>query len=68
MENLAAFSVREVESSSRGKRKTRVFLGKRTVKVEVKGKVIPTSFLKIKGSRTPVGAKDQRKRDSWKNW
>ena len=41
---------RSQESSSRGKRKRRVFLCRRTVRVEVKSKVIPTSFLKIKGS------------------
>ena len=47
MEDLAAFSVREVKNSSRGKR--RVFLCKRTVRVKVEGKVIPASFLKIEG-------------------
>ena len=35
------------KESSRGKK--RVLLCKRTMKVEVKGKVIPTSFLKIEG-------------------
>ena len=34
--------------SSRGKKKRQVFLCRRTVRVKVKGKVIPTSFLKIK--------------------
>ena len=38
------------ESSSRGKRKRRVFLCRRTVRVEVKSKVIPMSFLKIEGA------------------
>ena len=47
--------------SSRGKR--RVFLGKRTVKVEVKGKAIPRSFLKIEGKWTFIEVKDRRKRD-----
>ena len=56
MEDLATFSVRE-ESSSRGKR--RVFLCRRTVRVEV----IPTSFLKIEGWKTFVETKDRRKRD-----
>ena len=55
---------RSKESSSRGKRKRRVFLCRRTVKVKVKSKVIPASFLKIEGWGTLVGVKDQRKRDS----
>ena len=54
---------RSTESSSRGKRKRRVFLRRRTVRVRVKSEVISTSFLKIKGRRTLVGAKDWRKRD-----
>ena len=50
MEDLAAFSAREVKrSSSRGKRMTRVFLCRRTVRVKVVGKVIPVSFLKVEG-------------------
>ena len=57
MEDLAAFSVIE-ESSSRGKR--RVFLCRRTVRVKVKSKVIPASFLKIEGRGTFVGAKEKR--------
>ena len=36
-------------SSSRGKRKRRVFLCRRTVGVKVGGKVIPVSFLKVVG-------------------
>ena len=47
------------ESSSRGKRKRRVFLCTGTVRV----KVIPVSFLKVEGRRMLVGAKDQRERD-----
>ena len=57
MENLAAFSTREEESSSRGKR--RVFLCRRTVGV----KVIPASFLKVEGRETLDGAKDRRGTD-----
>ena len=51
------------ESNSRGKRKRRVFFCRRTVRVKVKDKVIPSSFLKIEGRGTFVGAKDWRKRD-----
>ena len=51
------------KESSRGKRKRRVFLCRRTVRVKVKGKVIPASFLKIEGKKTLVGAKDRRERD-----
>ena len=54
---------RSKESSSREKRKRRVFFFKRTVRVEVKGKVILMSFLIIEGRRTFVRAKDRRKRN-----
>ena len=60
MEDLAAFSVREVESSSRGKRKRRVFLCRGTVRVNVGGKPIPASYLKIEGRGALVGVKDRR--------
>ena len=43
------------ESSSRGKRKRRVFLCSRTVSVKIEGKVIPASFRKIEGRGTFVG-------------
>ena len=56
------------ESSSRGKRKRRVFLCRRTVKVKIQGKVIPASFLKIEGRGTLVVAIDRRERDRYKNW
>ena len=51
------------KSSSRGKRKRRVFFCRRTVRVNVIGKVIPASFLKIEERETFVGAKHRRKRD-----
>ena len=54
---------RSKENSSKGKKKRRVFLYRRTVRVKVKNKVIPTSFLKIQGRETFVGAKNRRKRD-----
>ena len=47
---------------SRSRRKSAVFLGKRAVKVKVKSKVIPTSFLKIEGRGTFVGAENRRNR------
>ena len=47
------------ESSSRGKRP--VVLCRRTVRVEVRSKVIPPSFLKVEGRETFVGAKDRKK-------
>ena len=53
---------RSKENSSRGKRKRRVFLCRRTVRVKAKSKVISTCFLKIEGRGTFVGAKDGRKR------
>ena len=48
-------------SSSRGKRKRLVFLCKRTVKVKVKRKVIPTSFLKIEGRGCFLGRKTEER-------
>ena len=54
---------RSKEKSRKGKKKRLVFLCRRTVRVKVKSKVIPTSFLKIQGRETFVGAKDRRKRD-----
>ena len=54
MEDLAAFSAREVK---RAAEERRVFFVERTVKVDVKIKVIPTSFLKIERRGTFVGAK-----------
>ena len=51
------------KESSRGKRKRRIFLCKRTVRVEVISKVIPTGSLKIEGRKMFVGAKDWKKRD-----
>ena len=56
------------ESSSRRKRKRRVFLCRWTVKVKVGDKVIPASSLKIEGRRTFVGAKDRGERDRQENW
>ena len=53
---------RRKESSSRGKRKRPVFLCRSTVRVKIKSKVIPTSFLKTQGREAFVGAKDLRKR------
>ena len=50
MKNLAAVSAKSKESSSREKRKSRVFLSRRTVRVKVKSKLISTSFLKIEGA------------------
>ena len=48
---------RSNESRSRGKRKRQVLLCRRTVKVEVKSKVIPASSLKIEERGTLVRGK-----------
>ena len=53
---------RSKENNSKGKKKRRVSLCRRTVRVKVKSKVIPTSFLKIQGRETFVGAKDRREK------
>ena len=64
MEDLAAFSAREVKrAAAEERRKKRVFLCRRTVRVKIGGKVIPASFLKIEGRGALVGAKDWRERD-----
>ena len=54
--NLVAFSAREVKRATVEER--RIFLCRRTVRVEVKSKVIPASFLKIEERRGVVEAKD----------
>ena len=51
------------KSSSRGKKKRRVLLYRRTVRVKEGDKVIPASFLKVAGRGTLVGAKDWKERD-----
>ena len=51
------------ENSSKGKEKRRVFLCRRTVRVEVKSKVLLTSFPNFQGRETFVGTKNRRKRD-----
>ena len=55
---------RRKEISSREKRNKRVFLCRRTVRVKVKSKVIPASFLKFEEMEAFVGAKDRRKIDN----
>ena len=54
---------RSKENSNKGKKKRRAFFCRRTVRAKVKSKVIPTSFPKIQGRETFVGAKDRRKKD-----
>ena len=51
---------RSQESSSRDKRKRRAFLCRRTVRVKVRSKVIPSSILKIEGRGTIIGVKGRR--------
>ena len=54
---------RSDESNSGGKRKRRVFFCGKTVRVKVKSKVIPASFLKVEERGMLIGAKDQREWD-----
>ena len=65
MEDLAAFSAREVKKAAEEERERerRVFLCRRTVRVKVKGKVIPASFLKIEGRGTLAEAKNRKKKE-----
>ena len=51
------------QSSSRGKRKKTVFFCRR-VRTKVRGKVIPTIFLKNEEKELNVGAEERRKRES----
>ena len=64
MENLAEFSAREVKRAGVEERERRVFFCRRTVRVEVKGKAISTTFLKIERRGLFVGVKDRKKRYS----
>ena len=57
MKNFAAFSARDVKRAAAADEREKVFLCRRTVKVEVTSKIIPTSFLKIEKRGTFVGAK-----------
>ena len=47
MEDLVAFSAREVKRAAAEERERRVFLCRRTVRVKMEDKVIPARFLKI---------------------
>ena len=58
MENLAPFSAKEVKGAKAEEEKSI------SLRVEVKGKIIPTNFLSIDGKGTFVGPKYRRKRDS----
>ena len=49
------------EGSSRGKKKRLVFLCRRTMRVAVKDKVIPTRFLKTEGRGTFVGMEERKR-------
>ena len=54
---------RSKTSSSRGKKKRREFLCRRTVRIEVRSEVIPANFLKVQRRGMFAKAKDGRKRD-----
>ena len=53
---------RSEESSGRGKRKRRVFLYRRSVRVEINGKVIQASFLKIEKGDVRWGGRPKKER------
>ena len=64
--DLAAFSAREVKRAAAAEERERdeySFLCRRTVRVNVGGKAIPASFLKIEGRGTLIGAEDRRERE-----
>ena len=62
MGDLAASSVREVKRAAAEEKERDEYSSAEGVRVEVKGKVIPTSFLNIEGSVTFIEAKDRRDR------
>ena len=59
-ENLAAFNPKDVKIAAAQERE-QYSSAKMTVRAKVKGKVVPTIFLKIKGRRPFVRVKEQRK-------
>ena len=63
MENLAAFSAREVKRASAEEKERGGIPLQKDLRVKVKGKIIQMRFLKIAGRWLFVGVKDQRKRD-----
>ena len=56
MKYLAAFSANKVKSAAAEKEKKGLFLCRRTVRIDMKSKVILTSFLEIKKRTTLVAA------------
>ena len=62
MEDLVAFSVRQVKRAAAAEKEKSIPLQKDS-ESQSTGKVIPASFLKIEEKRTLVGAKDRRERD-----
>ena len=64
MENLTTFSARKIKKAAAVETKReKYFSAEKTVRVEVKGKIIPTSFLKIEEGPF-VWTGEQRNRDS----
>ena len=59
MEDLAAFSAREVKRAGAEKR-DEYSSAEEQLRVKVGGEVIPAIFLKVEGRRTLVRAKDRR--------
>ena len=66
--DLAEFTAQEVKGATAEKREGGgVFLSRRIVIVEVKSRVIPTGFLKIKRRKRLVGMGTRKKKASEKN-
>ena len=62
MKTSVTFSATEVKRAAAEQREEFSLGKRRTVRVEVKGKAIPTNFLKIKGKGTFVGIEDRKKK------
>ena len=69
MKDLAAFTVREVKRAAAEEReRDEVFLCIRTVRVKVKSKVIPASFLKIERGVRLLGRNNGEREGQLQNW
>ena len=69
MEDLAAFSTREVKrAAAEEKERDEYSSAEKAMRVEVEGKTILASFRKTKGRGMLVGEKDRRERDRKNIW
>ena len=63
IKDLSAFNAKEAKGASAQEREREVFFWKKTVRIDVESKVIPTSFLNIAISRALIGVGEWRKKE-----